>query len=774
MGWLLTGLANLPGTAAPASACQGVCGVVPDAPDGEPMVALIVINGHDAGRVATVWRAGERIFLRRADLDSWGVQTAGMPVFQHAGIAYADVQASGGVQARVDEGSQTVHLSVPDAQREVQVLSGMQTPSALPSGTVLGAFLNYDLAAEHTPFGSATSGFVDAGISDDWGLIAASAFGGTGRYDRGVTRLDTYFLREDAARMRRLLIGDGITRNAAWSAPLRFAGVQYGSDFNLRPGYITFPTPGFAGSAAVPSAVELYVNNALRYQSNVDPGPFALTDLPTVTGAGEMRFVIRDPAGVERTVTTPYYVSSQLLRAGLTAYSVEAGVLRRHYGLRSAAYGEPMVSGNVRHGITDAVTGELHGEASARQQAWGAGAAWVWPRLGEFSLAGAVSAGESRGGLGRVGFSRIDERWSFSTTYQRASQGFRQLGDWHADLSPRTQWQVAGGVSLSRAGNLNVGHTRLSYQSGEDVRLWSAAYTVPVSSQGYATAYALSTQSNQSPRTTTVGVTFTLAFGPRQYGSVNVERRDGDVGLRAEVRQDTPVDQGIGYRVAASHGIYDRREGELAWRTQHGVFTGQAVHDSFGASARVLASGGIGHADGMTFASRRIESGFAVVTVPDSPGITVYRENQPAARTDASGRALITDLRAYDENRLSIDDRDLPLSATVSADVLTVVPRYRGAVAARFAIARETGASMTVVLPDGSPLPPAMTIRGAARDTPLLSGYDGQVFITDPVPGERLTASGDGKVCSFTVGAIPPDVLLPALGPYPCTPSSAP
>ncbi|WP_216181416.1 fimbria/pilus outer membrane usher protein [Verticiella alkaliphila] len=738
-------------------------------------VVAVVVNGYDAGSLVTAARVGDRWFLRPADMLSLGWRPTALPApGANAPAGFVEPAATPGVQVRFEENSQTLYVTVPDGELEPQRLEATSASVPLPTGTVFGAFLNYDLAAERTPAGQSATGYFDSGISDDWGLVSNSGVVSSSPLQRGATRLDSYFQREDAARLRRLRIGDSVTRNADWSSPVRFAGIQYGSDFALRPDYITFPTPGFTGSAAVPSAVELYVNNALRYQSQVDPGPFALDQLPVVTGSGELRFVIRDPAGIERTVTTPYYVSSQLLRAGLTAYSVEAGVVRRNYGVRSADYGQPIVSANWRHGLTDSLTVELHGEGNARHRAGGAGATWVWPRWGEFSAAVAGSQGRGQGVLGRVGYARMGRTWNMSTTYERASDGYRQLDEELIGTAPRTQWQTVAGVSLGGAGTVSFAFSRLSYIEGSDVRLWSANYAIPAFERGYLNAYALMTEVAGNARSTSVGFMLTFPLGERRYAMTTAERRDGHWGGRAEVRQDAPADTGIGYRVAASQGIYNRREAELGWRTRHGVFTAQAVHESQGVSGRLLASGGVGYADGMAFASRWIDNGFAVVTVPDSPGIGVYRENQPAAVTNKEGRALVTDLRAYDANRLSIDDRDLPIAASVSSDDITVVPRFRGAVAARFAVSRERSATLIVHLPDGSPLPPALTISSPGRAETALSGYEGKVFIQSPRAGERWTARGNDTACAFTVGAVPDNDVLPLLGPYRCEPVSAP
>ena len=98
----------------------------------------------------------------------------------------------------------------------------------------------------------------------------------------------------------------------AGSATAADGGVRFGTEFALQPSLLTFPTPSLAGSAAVPSNVELLVNGTQRFQTDVGQGPFSINQVPLVTGAGQVTLVIRDPLGVERRVTS---ITGQPLRA---------------------------------------------------------------------------------------------------------------------------------------------------------------------------------------------------------------------------------------------------------------------------------------------------------------------------------------------------------------------------------------------------------------------------------------------------------------------------
>lgn len=160
---------------------------------------------------------------------------------------------------------------------------------------------------------------------------------------------------------------------------------------------MTFPIPSLAGSAAVPSAVDLYINNVRQYTGNVPSGPFIIHDVPGITGAGQATVITRDALGRTVATSVPLYVDTRMLSAGLSSYSFEAGFLRRNYGLQSFDYdARPAVSGSLRRGISNALTVEGHAEATGGVVNAGVGALLRLGYAGVLSGAVAGSAGRFR------------------------------------------------------------------------------------------------------------------------------------------------------------------------------------------------------------------------------------------------------------------------------------------------------------------------------------------------------------------------------------------
>ena len=153
------------------------------------------------------------------------------------------------------------------------------------------------------------------------------------------------------------------------------------------------------------------------------------------------------------------------------------------------------------------------------------------------------------------------------------------------------------------------------------------------------------------------------------------------------------------------------------------------------------------------FAARQSDDAFALVTVPGAAGLAIYRENQHVATTDKHGRAILSGLRAYESNRVSINSNDLPIDVLVGADVIQVVPRYKGVAKATFDISRLQVVNIVVRLSDGQTLPPGIEVRSKARAETFLSGFGGAVSISGPLAGERFTAVWRTGKCTFSLNS---------------------
>ena len=201
-----------------------------------------------------------------------------------------------------------------------------------------------------------------------------------------------------------------------------------------------------------------------------------------------------------------------------------------------------------------------------------------------------------------------------------------------------------------------------------------------------------------------------------------------------------------------------------------GTYQADVVRMNDEYSTRLSTQGGIATLGGGVYFSRGLSEGFAVVEAKDIAGIPVYLENQQVGRTDKNGRAIVTNLHAYQENRIAIDPVSLPMDVAMGDVVQEVVPRSRGGILVDFAVRRVHSATLSIVQADGTLLPAWTPVEVAGVETPYISGNRGEVFVDLPlVKANRVVARPEGgPVCTLSVDQPDAGQDSPFLGPLQC------
>ncbi len=742
----------------------------PVAAEAETAVVLgVTINDSGDDLSAFFLRRPDGLWARGEDLDAWRILRPAAPPVEVDGHAYVPLSALKGLEARIDEATQSVRLTVPIDMFTPQTFSGNAANVPKLSPTIPSAFLNYDIAAETSSNATSARGFFEAGASNRLGLAATTftvgrTFGGT-----AVTRLDSYLLRDNPASATRLVIGDAITASSAWSRPIRFGGVKFGTDFGLRPGYITFPTADFQGRTVLPSSVEFYADGALRYRRDVDRGPFAVDQAPLPAGAGQLTVVTRDVLGIERRTTTPYYVSTNLLRAGLTRYSIEVGAERNDFGRDSLDYSRPFVAGLYRHGLSNRLTVESRAEIGSKVQSGGVSLSSALPRLGEFGATAAMSSGGGGWGvLYGAYYSRTSQVWDLGLSIQQTNRAFTQLGIRERSEQIRRQIQGNAGRTLGRYGRIGISIADLKTADHNETKVASLSYSLNIGTLGYIDAFAVLADSSSGPTNSGAGVGLTIPLGPRATARVGGEMQNGKPSLTADYRVAPPTDRGLGYGGSVRLGAFGQQRADATWVGDRGEVRIDAARIDGVVGVRGTARGGLALAEGALFATRQLDGAFGIVDAGGYAGVRVYQDNRPLTRTNSRGLAIIPALRPYEDNAIRLAPDDMPIGARVDADDVILTPAYRSGVTAHFLV--KTGHPATVLFdgPDGTPVSPgtAIIVDGGRERT--FAGYDGEVFISDARPTMVLEAEIAGGLCKAIVTRPAGAVDLPQLGPVRC------
>ncbi len=711
------------------------------------------------------------LLVSSVDLQRWRLLLpAAVEGINYQGERYFPLDAIPDVSHVYDAAHLTLMIAV---RPEAFTATTRSIPSSnipFPPEAAPGGFINYDLFFAQAPGTSARSALFELGGFNRMGVGTHNVLASNSGELVRVTRLESTWTTDLPQRRQSLHVGDVISVPGTWGRSVRFGGIQFGSNFGTQPGLVTSPQQSIAGEAVLPSTVEVMINNALVSSQQVPPGPFTLSHLPLVTGAGTIQLVVRDMFGREHVVTRSFYASQSLLSAGLESYSCELGRVRENFGITSNDYGAWLGSATYRRGVNDLLTAEVHAEVMREQATIGAGTDWLLPRVGTISsyLAGSHHK-DGNGSLLLLGIERLAHPWSLGGRTQWTSSGFVQSGAVVSQPPPR---QISSAnLSYADAGGGTLGFSYVSQLTRglPAARLVTMNYSVSV---GTHSALSFSVLRNLSVETTTrFFALFSTPLGTSTSMNLNAQSSRGGSSDNTDVfattlQRNLPSGEGGGYRLQA------RRDGDLeasgSWQNNIGTYTVDAAHDRGVDALRLNATGGIALLGGAVFMSRRIDQSFAVVRIADYPNVHVFADNQAAGITGADGSALLPRLRAYDINSISVDQRDLPLDAEVGSLKLDAVPYYRSGIEISFPIRHANAATFTLHLENGKPMPVGATVKVVGSEENYTVGYDGEVYVAGLSAITRLRATWRNKQCEFEVGYPASDDPLPDLGTFIC------
>ncbi len=762
-------------------------------PPVDTQLLAVRLNGVDLDDVVTTLHWPDQVALPDPAWLDMHLRLPDTPPVAYEGRSYRVLERVAGIDWRIDASSQTLVIDAPPAAfagARVAMDSGppLATATASPGG-----FANYELQWQRSTsaVGSGlgrdtTSALVELGgfHAGGAGRLTALLRQGNGMTQR--TRLDTTWTHDMPARMASLRLGDSIGRAGAWGRAVRFGGVQWGTDFSMQPGFLAFPLPSMQGLAALPSTVDVYVNNTLRMQSQVPAGPFDLTDVPIVTGQGQVRMVVRDLLGREQVVMQPYYVSPSLLRPGLDAFSYELGAVREDYGVESNRYGDLIATATHKRGISERFTRELRGELVGRQLTAGATGIWLMPRVGVLNGTVAASHGpDGQGAMAGAGLDHQDAHWSGSVQARYSGREFRQLGQasgpvglagGQMDALPGSMYRNTPRFTLSAAlgtawRGAAVGASVVEQQSWEGERTRILSLNAGRNLAGFATL-GLFMLRDVSNGVSTVAITLSRVLDNRTSANLSTTRtRDAERSSNfgsLQLQRSAADNDGFSYQANVDQGHQSRATLQGLWQGEKVALGGGVARSGGSEDLRVGASGGLAVMGRSVFLSRRIEGSFAVVEVSDYAGVQVLHDNRPVTRTDSNGRALVSGLRGYEPNRIGVNAADLPFDAEVEGLELMLVPPTRSGTALKIPVTRSLSASFRLVDAQGTAVPAGSQVRvaGGTRSFPV--GFDGKAYLSGLTPRTQVQADWLGGSCHATLELPTKAEEMPELGTLRC------
>jgi outer membrane usher protein len=738
----------------------------PRPPDEQNAFLQLVVNEVPQGEVLAIVMEGD-VLVAESDLLAAGLRQlqGGRRLAREGRTVVSLASLAPRLRYKVEDADLSLRL---DADPSLLAPTSLDLQSGRPPGLVQRAdsslFINYALFGEKSALdpagGVSTSGFAEGGLHlADAGLLYGSA---TVRPDHSVLRTFTSYTLDFPRRLLRLVVGDAsVSTNDPLGGAAVLGGVNLGTSYEVDPYFDRFPALGFTGSAMSPSMLEVYVNGSLVRRQPIAPGPFTLQNLPATVGAGDTRVVVRDAFGHENTMNARYYLGPGGLQRGLSELNLALGLRRQNLNTSSLDYGGPAFLGTYRRGLRRWLTAGGRVEAAVDLASAGGLVSLTLP-YGEAGAA--LAASRQRGKLGSaaaVYYSYTGRSLNVGLTAREQSPAYANLlVDAGLDRA-RLELRAVVGTSLFRTLSLSaqVQHERWRDRGRLDrvslignaplVRGLSAFVTTSglFSPVGRAlelfagASFALGARSNAL-----VGTTVTDEGGGRRGGTA-----------RAELQRSLPLGPGLGYALQADLGETATLSAEARAQGRHGRVEARVQRAAGVNSAYVQAAGGIVILGDSLFLTRPVDSSFALAQVPGVEGARVYHSNQEVGRTDSSGNLLVPNLQPYYGNRLSINDKDIPLSYDIRATDFTIAPPFRGGAVVRFPVRRiQSATGKVAVVVGGSRLVPSygqitLNIPGRALVVSPIN-EEGAFYLEDvPAGGHRAEVEFKAGVCSFTL-----------------------
>jgi len=788
--------------------------VVPDLPSPAPATHAqdvelrldLRLRGRSTGILAQARRGGDgALRVKGGDLRDAGLQIAGADA-----QTWVRLDSVAGLTCRYLETQQTLDCDAPDWLLAPRVYNATPTePPPLRARADYGAALGYDLYSGLARWGaggspayslSTVSATLDARLFTPYATLQQTGLLGEGLPTGGAgLRYDTTAEYVDDDRLFALRGGDFVSGGLDWSRPARMGGVQIASDFSPRPDLVLHPMPSVGGSAAVPTSVDVYMNDFKVFSQSVEAGPYRIANLPAMGEAGTAMLALRDSSGKEATVSAPYFVSPRLLSQGLVGWDLDAGWARTNYGLASFSYDpRPVGEATLRYGLRDTITLESHAEGGAGLFNGGAGA--TFDVLGRGVVDAAVAGSDYRGERGlqlalgaRTGFAGFD----LELSTQRAFGDYLDLaavtaphtptlsaslnaafGGWLTEVSfnpPRAVDRASLGYGQASAwGRVTASLTSLQSDAMPSQRLASLGYVHALGRHG---EIAINGFAGSLGGARTLGALAGLSWTFDDGLSASVQGGRDMTGPASQISAARTGDESVGsssWRATASNTAGGAIDLDGAYVTRYARLEASASRVGAGAAASAQTSadvqGSLVLVGGEVAAGPPLRGSFALVDV-GLPGVAVTADNRPVGTTDGFGRLLVTDLNPFETYAIGVD----PLSAPQGADFVRTQQSLRlrdasGALVELKAARDAHGAEVRLVDAAGKPIEAgnAASVNGGAAS---LVGYDGRVYFPELAAHNRGLVTPAGCVFAFDYPAAGRGATIrPTIGPIACAP----
>ncbi|MBB72429.1 MAG: hypothetical protein CMF50_08530 [Legionellales bacterium] len=702
-----------------------------------PLLLELYCNGNDTQNISEVLVDREnKLWVDKDTLHQCYLEPTPSQKQHYQQKDYYLLESKQGEKYKINTKESSLNIVTPLNSKSTQDFN-LNRPSLVKIRPQMsGFYLNYDFTAlrEKLSDTNSVSGLTSFNYFNHYGVGQMDYLLQNNSDDNKAVRLDTNWTLDQPEKIASWRFGDSITSTDIWTGAVRFGGIQYATNFATQPNFVTFPLPSVKGQAVVPTSVDLYLNNQLLNSQSVNAGAFDIQGLPVITGAGNLVVQTKDITGKQTVIAVPYYASPTLLQKNLVDFSYELGAIREDYGLESNNYSDPLGVLTYKRGITNNFTAGLHSEILKDKQNIGLSGAYLLDDFAIVNTATAVSEHDGHtGGLMLAGIQRETTRYNLGIQAQSASKQFWQVGLMDDQLAPKFTIQSNASLISSCYGSVGVSYTNRIGRSEPNLAIATLSYSKNLAKRLYLNANIL----KQYGSTHNKEIFIALVYSPSPDYTASISASDDQLtGKQGTVQfsKNLPTNTGYGYNLSQSAGSNPQTQADVIAQSDYGQYQARYAHVNDTDNYEINTNGSVILFNQQVRAARRVTDSFALVNLPGQQNIPIYFSNQLITTTNRNGYAFIPNIRAYQENNISIHPDELPINTTIESAEEVVKPYYHSGVLVTFSVATTVNYEITLVSKNNKPVAPGSEVYIPALDKYFPVGYDGQVFIVADKP----------------------------------------
>jgi outer membrane usher protein len=616
---------------------------------------------------------------------------------------------------------------------------------------------------------------------------------------RGLSNI-TLDNREDQTRW---IIGDNFINTGDLGGGGYIGGVTYTTERSLDPYQIYSPLVDIPGEVALPSTATLYINERQVRQIDLFPGPFILKNLSVPTGESRVSLKIKDSTGQEENFDYPSYAITQFIPPGKTEFSYGLGMRRNNLNNNSWGYGTPIATaygsntafgnsiflspgdlsiqqssllflGKQRYGISNNLSAGFRVEAAPNFLNGGVQMTTRLP-LGEINLSAAVSEFQGRfGSAAALSYSTSGTDVSISALIRILSPQYANASLLPTDDRNLLEFNLAGSLNLSRAVRIYAFHSSAPsrYQNftqrdtlGLSINL-NSQMTINLSGSRYLN------QGQEPDNQLSLGLNYFL--GNNRTSSLTFQQQSGKNSMVAALQQPLPTQTGFGFLLRGNAtDNQDTSTGlNLQYQAPFGLYglTFESLNQNSPINFNI--AGSLVFLDGRLYASRPIQNSFALVQIPDVPGVVTYVNGQDYGTTNKQGYVFLPNLQPNYGNQIRISADNLPLAYNTIGTSQVIAPPYRGGGIIRFVVEKTQAVTGLLRVQKGKetliPGYGELSVEGNAQVSPI--GEKGEFYL-DNMKSGTYQAKIDFKegICQFSLNVAESKAIVTNLGTLTCT-----